>query len=339
MFFQYQNNHFRRILEICANFNGDPLRSYTHGCGRALEGFFYSQNFYIAGLRTQNQFFIFLTLFINDRYDLKNLCWIQAVFSYVDDIESSPSLTSNGGEEVKSHVQIMNCSVFQSDIRTLKKPADGAKDVSYSLAEMFGIPDEYDACAEITLNGFNFKIKGLHREHQHTCKSTGLMLWESAHLMSSVEFGVAKFADLVVATNGDSESLNLLHQNINSNLEPSILDKLHCLKLEWGNADHINAVKELSPEGFDVLIGIDVTHVIGGPPPAFILCHVFCRVDEASIISSASSLGFGLGDNWPFTHSSSNSSNVGSSRGTIGSWFSQEGSCKRNSHTTALRIM
>ncbi|ERN16442.1 hypothetical protein AMTR_s00052p00181810 [Amborella trichopoda] len=41
----------------------------------------------------------------------------------------------------------MNCSVFQSDIRTLKKPADGAKDVSYSLAEMFGIPDEYDAMA------------------------------------------------------------------------------------------------------------------------------------------------------------------------------------------------
>ncbi|KAL4194878.1 hypothetical protein AMTRI_Chr05g70640 [Amborella trichopoda] len=312
--------------------------------------------------------------------------WIQAVFSYVDNVGSSPSLTSNGGEEVKSHVQIMNSSVLKPDIRTLKKPADGATDIdmSYCLAEMFGIPHGYDACTEITLSGFDFKIKGLSREHQHTCKSTGLMLWESAHLMSSVisenptivagkrilELGcgsggicsmvAAKFADLVVATDGDSESLNLLHQNINSNLEPSILDKLHCLKLEWGNADDINAVKELSPEGFDVIIGTDVTYVsdailplfetagalistrVWGPPPAFILCHVFRRVDEASIISTASSLGFGLVDNWPFTDSSSNSSNssdVGSRRGTIASWFSQEGSCKRNSHITALTVM
>ncbi|KAL4194874.1 hypothetical protein AMTRI_Chr05g61710 [Amborella trichopoda] len=163
--------------------------------------------------------------------------------------------------------------------------------------------------------------KRVSREHQHTCKSTGLMRWESAHLMSSVisenpkivagmrilELGcgsggicsmvAAKFADLVVATDGDSESLNLLHQNINSNLESSILDKLHCLKLEWGNADDINAVKELSPEGFDAIIGTDVNYVsdailplfetvgalistrVWGRPPAFILCHVFCRVD------------------------------------------------------------
>ncbi|ERN16435.1 hypothetical protein AMTR_s00052p00169910 [Amborella trichopoda] len=124
------------------------------------------------------------------------------------------------------------------------------------------------------------------REHQHTCKSTGLMRWESAHLMSSVisenpkfvagmrilELGcgsggicsmvAAKFADLVVATDDD-----------------------------------INAVKELSPEGFDAIIGTDVNYVsdailplfetvgasistrVWGPPPAFILCHVFCRVD------------------------------------------------------------
>ena len=39
---------------------------------------------------------------------------------------------------------------------------------------------------EINLRGWNFKISLLSKEYQHTCKSTGLMLWESARLMASI---------------------------------------------------------------------------------------------------------------------------------------------------------
>ncbi|XLR03544.1 hypothetical protein S83_069742 [Arachis hypogaea] len=39
---------------------------------------------------------------------------------------------------------------------------------------------------EIKLRGWNFKIRVLLKQYQHTCKSTGLMLWESARLMASV---------------------------------------------------------------------------------------------------------------------------------------------------------
>jgi len=38
----------------------------------------------------------------------------------------------------------------------------------------------------IKAKGHDFKIKMLTKEYQHTCKLTGLMLWESAQLMCSL---------------------------------------------------------------------------------------------------------------------------------------------------------
>jgi len=39
---------------------------------------------------------------------------------------------------------------------------------------------------EVELRDKNFKINVLSKEYQHICRSTGLMLWESARMMTSV---------------------------------------------------------------------------------------------------------------------------------------------------------
>ncbi|MCI20207.1 S-adenosyl-L-methionine-dependent methyltransferases superfamily protein, partial [Trifolium medium] len=146
---------------------------------------------------------------------------------------------------------------------------------------------------EINLRGWSFKINLLSKEYQHTCKSTGLMLWESARLMASVlaenpnivagkrvlELGcgsggicsmiASRHADQVVATDGDDSSLDLLAKNVASNIESSLLNKLTTKKLEWGNKDHIESIKELSDRGFDVIIGTDVTYIAEAILPLF----------------------------------------------------------------------
>lgn len=224
-------------------------------------------------------------------------------------------------------------------------------------------------------------MKVLSKEHQHTCKSTGLMIWESAQLMASIlasnqsivtskrvlELGsgcggicslvAAKTADLVVATDGDEKSLDLLTQNIALNLHPPSLSKLVVKKLEWGNRDHIEAVRQLSGTGFDVILGTDVTYVAEAIlplfetarelissskrglnevefKPALILCHVFRRVHEGSILSAAARFGFRLVDRWPV---GSGTSTV-QSQSIIGDWFSGN-KLEGNVPSTALTIM
>lgn len=213
---------------------------------------------------------------------------------------------------------------------------------------------------EYKLQDWNFKIKLLSKEFQHTCKSTGLMLWESARLMASIlasnqtivsgkkilELGsgcggicsmiATQTAHLVVPTDGDQRALELLNKNITSNLEESLQSKLHIKKLYWGNNEHIESVKKLSGDkGFDVIIGTDVTYVAEaimplfqtakelisidggdeeGSRPALILCHIFRRVDEASILSAASCFGFQLVDRWP-------NNVISPSQGIINRWF------------------
>jgi methyltransferase-like protein 6 len=95
------------------------------------------------------------------------------------------------------------------------------------------------------------------------------MLWESARLMASVLAGnptivagkrvlelgcgcagicsmiaAAGSADLVVATDGDTNALDLLTQNITSNTKPPFVSKLITKRLEWGNRGHIEAIKK-----------------------------------------------------------------------------------------------
>ncbi|XP_024973340.1 uncharacterized protein LOC112511803 isoform X1 [Cynara cardunculus var. scolymus] len=246
-----------------------------------------------------------------------------------------------------------------------KKPEDGPDiDISEGFAfEMFGISASNDEIMEYKLGDWNFKIKMLSKEFQHTCKSTGLMLWESAQLMASVlasnqtiisgkkvlELGsgsggicsmiATETANLVVPTDGDEKALELLRENVASNLEESSREKLHIKKLTWGNKEDIESVKKLvtGEKGFDVIIGTDVTYVAeaiiplfqtarelistdgGGneeeSTPALILCHIFRRVDEASILSAASCFGFRLVDQWP------NAVSESPSRSIISSWF------------------
>lgn len=217
---------------------------------------------------------------------------------------------------------------------------------------------------EVIVRDHSFKIKVLSREHQHTCKSTGLMLWESARLMASVlaanqtivagkrvlELGcgcggicsmiAAGSADLVVATDGDAKALNLLAQNVASNLGASSSDRLITKRLEWGNQDDIENVKKLNGKGFEIIIGTDVTYVREAiaplfetakeliaanqeneedRKPSFILCHLPRTVDEPYILAAASEYGFRLVDRWPKQTLTSSRESI------ISTWFHEDG--------------
>ncbi|XP_042492026.1 uncharacterized protein LOC122071704 [Macadamia integrifolia] len=292
-----------------------------------------------------------------------NRRWIQAVFCFSDGLDSSSV------SKYANVVDHLNEPIFKGTNGSTEEPRNHFEvDMSEGIAvEMFGTLPSIDEIIEINIRECSFRIKGLAKEHQHTCKSTGLMLWESAQLMSTVlarnpsivagkkvvELGsgcagicsmvaVRSAADLVVATDGDSRALDLLRQNVSSNLEPQLLDKLVTERLEWGNRDHIEAIKEMNHSGFEVIIGTDVTYVPEAisplfatarelissdgssirddSKPALILCHVLRRVDEMSILSAASQFGFKLIDRWPTGVPTEPSQRV------ISSWFSEDNS-------------
>lgn len=196
------------------------------------------------------------------------------------------------------------------------------------------------------------------------------MLWESARVMSAVlsenpsivagrrvlELGcgsaglcsmvAVRHADLVVASDGDTKALDLLSDNVASNLEPVFLNKLAIRRLEWGNKDHLKIVRDLNPKGFEVILGTDVTYIpeaisplfetvralisngeCGDLKPALILCHVVRRVDEASMLLAASQSGFRLVDRWvagaPII-SATGSTDKQTNSSIISSWISSD---------------
>lgn len=127
----------------------------------------------------------------------------------------------------------------------------------------------------------------------------------------------ATSAELVVATDGDTKALELLADNIASNLESPSLDSFHVKRLEWGNKTETEAIKQLNERGFDLIIGTDITYIPqaikplfatardlistgrcwhNNTEPALILCHVVRRVDEPSILSAASEYAFKILD-------------------------------------------
>lgn len=207
---------------------------------------------------------------------------------------------------------------------------------------------------EIKVRGHTFRIKALSREYQHTCKSTGLMLWESAHFMCNLlaenpsvtsgkrvlELGCGStgicsmisvpFAELVVSTDGDAEALKLLHENIMLNVDPGLIQKMVIKKLIWGNKEDIMTIRELGD--FNLIIGTDVTYYAEAISPLFetasalianndtetrsglILCHMQRRVDEDCILSAAAEFGFKLVDKWI--------NGINPNGGIICSWFS-----------------
>ena len=140
----------------------------------------------------------------------------------------------------------------------------------------------------------------------------------------------ARFANLVVPTDGDPQSLNLLRQNLAENLPPNLLEKMVVKKLLWGSEEDISGMSHLE---FDVVIGTDVTYVPEAIVPLFetarklvqravdpvlILCHVQRRVSEDCILEAASRSGFKLVDRLM--------NGVCTGDGIIRSWFS--GDCQ-----------
>ncbi|XP_058105966.1 uncharacterized protein LOC131249310 isoform X2 [Magnolia sinica] len=361
-----------------------------------------SDNFYVRGDGTRAFYFSedFLTsLFKSNGFDVEeigicckqvenrsrelvmNRRWIQAVFRSLDGLDSSPIQKPDNkvGQEING--------TKLNSANTVRKPGNGIEiDMSESIAvEMFGLSESIDEIIEINLRECRFRIKGLSREFQHTCKSTGLMLWESARLMSAVlvenpsivagkrvlELGcgcagicsmvAVRSADLVVATDGDARVLDLLRQNVTLNLEPILLDKLLAKTLEWGNKDDVEAIKGLNQDGFEVIIGTDVTYVPeaisplfktaraliskgggGKLRPALILCHIIRRVDEASILSAASRSGFKLVDRWLMgtpSYSLTGSLNEETHSGIIRSWFGSGFEEMYSQQNNAVNIM
>ncbi|KAF7817368.1 S-adenosyl-L-methionine-dependent methyltransferase [Senna tora] len=356
-----------------------------------------SDNFYVRGDGTRAYYFSneFLTnLFKENGFDVEELgvcCkqvenrsrelvmnrrWVQAVFriSYGSNSSSSkedlPKVNSSDSDKI-------DLKVKEDNVKSLIN--DSAFDLSEGVAmDMFGVsPSCENELIEINLRDWNFKISVVSKEYQHTCKSTGLMLWESARLMASVlaenpnivagkrvlEVGCgcggicsmvcSRYADLVVATDGDPLALELLAKNVASNLDPSLLTKLTTKRLEWGNREHIEEMKEVSNRGFDVIIGTDVTYIPEAILPLFatakelitcresneeneeaalILCHIFRRVDEPSLLSAATQFGFRLVDKWPNGNSTSSSHTI------IANWF-LDNALKDDLPSTALNIL
>ncbi|TVU48410.1 hypothetical protein EJB05_08046 [Eragrostis curvula] len=331
-----------------------------------------SENFYVRGDGTRAYYFsneYLVDLFSKCGFTLEEICvhnkqvenrsldlvmnrnWIQATFS------TATLQVPNGQHDLRA------CERKKDKLAadTFKKKSSSEEiDLSEDLCNMFVTSHNLDEAQtiEIKAKGHDFKIKVLTKEHQHTCKLTGLMLWESAQFMCSLlaenpsivagkrvlELGcgsagicsmvAASFAQFVVATDGDVESLDLLQQNISCNLEPDLLNKITVRKLFWGNKDDVVAVRDLSGNdaGFNCIIGTDVTYNPDAILPLFktarelisdkgnedseaalILCYIQRRVDEHSILSNAMAHGFKLVDKWI--------NGVHESNGIISSWF------------------
>ncbi|KAF9616980.1 hypothetical protein IFM89_033050 [Coptis chinensis] len=270
-----------------------------------------SENFYVRGDGTRAFYFsqeFLASLFKENGFEAEEigLCckqvenrsrelvmnrrWMQAVFRYSDG--NTSCIRKCGGRLDLD--QEFNQARLKNGSSSMEPVDDFELDISESIAvEMFGISPAIDEIIEINLGEHNLKIKGLSREHQHTCKSTGLMLWESARLMSAVlaqnpsivrgkkvlELGcgctgitsmiAARSAELVVATDGDTKALNLLNQNVALNLKPACLSKLVTRKLDWGDASDLKGVKQLTLHGFDIIMGMDVTYIAECISPLF----------------------------------------------------------------------
>ncbi|KAG2240981.1 hypothetical protein Bca52824_096913 [Brassica carinata] len=203
-----------------------------------------SDNFYVRGDGTRAFYFSneFLeTLFGKEGFEVEEIgvCCKQ--------VENRSRELVMNRRWVQATFRLSNGTKNPSEEQERKEIVDSTDiDISDGLAmEMFGASPSTHDMSEFKLRDSAFKIKLLSKEYQHTCKSTGLMLWESARFMASVldrnpnivsgkrvlELGcgctgicsmvAARSADLVVATDADTKALALLTENIATNLESS----------------------------------------------------------------------------------------------------------------------
>ncbi|PKA51033.1 hypothetical protein AXF42_Ash007690 [Apostasia shenzhenica] len=259
--------------QISENFyvRGDGTRAYYFS-EEFLTNLFKEGGFFVKDIGICNK------LVENRSMDLvMNRRWIQAVFSL--------HLNNEDGLDGKHEKEHDELSI--EAISSLSEPAnDSEVDLSDSIFEMFDSEPPYDEVLETKVRGYSFRIKGVSREYQHTYKSTGLMLWESACLMSNViaenpsivagkrilELGCGsagicsmvsvQFAESIVSTDGDTEALKLLQFNIATNIDMHLIKKMMIKRLIWGKKEDIDAIKGLFcyEGGFDVILGTDVTY-------------------------------------------------------------------------------
>ncbi|CAN6296571.1 unnamed protein product [Urochloa humidicola] len=291
-----------------------------------------SENFYVKGDGTRAYYFsneYLVNLFSKCGFTLEEICvhnkqvenrsldlvmnrnWIQATFT----LNSAGPRGPNGRHDLNVCEEKEDKVVADS---SKKKSSSDEIDLCEDFCNMFGTSHNLDEVQNIGI-----KAKGK-RVLELGCGSAGIC-----------SMVAASFAQFVVATDGDAESLDLLRQNISSNLERNLLDRIMIRKLFWGNKDDVKAVRELSGNdtGFDCIIGTDVTYNPDAILPlfktarelisdktnedsraAFILSYIQRRVDESSILSNAMAQGFRLVDRWI--------NGVHESNGIISSWFS-----------------
>ncbi|KAL3683159.1 hypothetical protein R1sor_001181 [Riccia sorocarpa] len=208
-------------------------------------------------------------------------------------------------------------------------------------AELFGGAPSPEPL-EVVVGDYKVNAMCLSNENQHTFAATGFMLWDSALALAKVlakntfltqgqtvlELGCGSIglcsliasvtAEKVVATDGDSGTLDLLRQNLELNRESFGVKKIMQRKLQWGNMEEISALKAVTANrGFDLIIGSDVTYVkaavpllfetakfllresgVGMPEPQLLLCHRIRGVAESDILASAAANGFCMKGLW-----------------------------------------
>ncbi|MCO5586123.1 hypothetical protein L7F22_040063 [Adiantum nelumboides] len=309
-----------------------------------------SQNFYVRGDGTRAYYFTeagLIDLFKAQGYICKKVRvfektvenrarevtmdrrWIQGVFSLMDEFEREGNM-----------LHLSTLSVCEPT--NVRDPKSGSNEVDLSLdAAMFGVPDL--EVMPVIINEHVFHIKSISKEFQHSCKATGLMLWESAQVLATLlarnsrafasrtilELGcgsvgicsmvTAMVAEKVVATDGDSAALVLLADNVKANSLKLAAAEVCIEQLNWGCTEQIEKVKQqMKGQGFDMIIGSDVTYVAqavpllfatakaliakvmpGKPEPLLLLCHIERHVNEAFILDSALECNFLLEGKWP----------------------------------------
>eukprot|EP00250_Pteridium_aquilinum_P035714 c9855_g1_i1 orf=108-1802(+) len=300
-----------------------------------------SQNFYVRGDGTRAYYFTepgLIDLFKAEGYScvtvkiyektVENRAreitmdrrWIQGVFSLENDLNVEDN-----------KLRFSRLSVGSEDI-----------DLSEGVAlNMFGAPGL--EVMPVAIDRHVFQIKSLSKDYQHSCKATGLMLWESARVLATLlarnsstlafktvlELGcgsggicsmvAAMAAGLVVATDGDPDTVALLSDNLQANSQQFASNNICIETLNWGSTEQIQEVKQrTSGQGFDMIIGSDVMYVAealpllfatakaliaeakpGKPEPSLLLCHIERHVNEASIVDAAKECGFSLEAKWP----------------------------------------
>ncbi|CAK9274264.1 unnamed protein product [Sphagnum jensenii] len=218
--------------------------------------------------------------------------------------------------------------------------AENDIDLSEGVAALFE-PNLSLEMKRIEVCKHDILVKCLGKEHQHTVKATGLLLWDAAPALATileanpalvkgksvVELGcgalalcsllASDHASLVVATDGDSDVLDLLRENLELNASTFPVRKVVCSRLEWGCKDAMESVRALSTgNGFDVVLGTDVTYVAEMVPllfqtartlispsssacqPMLLLCHFARKVAEGDILAAAKAQGFNLHTAW-----------------------------------------